>query len=633
VSAEKSALSQPALGYDIQRNWQTLFKEIPFVIGVIADLSGPQADPLRAPDKRFVSIDRGNFDFVLAATRPRLMLRSNNVFFAEDNSAVEISFESIADFEPGAILDRWVPLTRLVELRKTLVNLLERVKQDRGLEHELVRALRKARQPGSTDLQGEIGRLLGESDGAPAGDSPAAFSARMLALPAVEEHLVGKQDLTTTLEAVIALVQQAIFKELIAVLHAPEFRELEATWRGLHYLVCQSETNECLKIRVLNAAKRGLGKELRKFEGWRFDQSPLCKAMFTQALGQYGGEAFDCFVVAYEFSRSRQDFALLQNLSNIAVLAAAPIITAAHPSFGLLESWGALHQLTGGIGFTDPDNEPWWTFGYSDGARHVVMTLPRFLLRIPYSVELNPSGVDDFEEVVGSPKDYVWGNPAFALASALASSFSCFRDFRALNDSRGATEVLGIVSHERSTIGGFEQIGPVETDIPRKLQTALFASGFSVLRSKPATDSVECTPRFFFRSAVSEHSNDGDEAQPKDGISLEAKLLVGRLEHCIYALLVTKGGSWRSRDECERGLRAWLARYVGSPRQGFWLRTAHASIRATSPNGDVYRLYVDLGVNKSEDPTISDAVPCLPPTPMAIDMEFPHGAADWDLML
>ena len=123
-------------------------------------------------------------------------------------------------------------------------------------------------------------------------------------------------------------------------MHHPEFQKLEGTWRGLHYLVMNSETSAGLKIKVLNMSQRELYGDFEK--AVEFDQSRLFKKVYENEFGMPGGEPFGALVGDYEFTNHPGDIDLLSKLSNVAAAAFCPFISTVHHNFFGFESW---HEL------------------------------------------------------------------------------------------------------------------------------------------------------------------------------------------------------------------------------------------------------------------------------------------------
>ena len=125
-------------------------------------------------------------------------------------------------------------------------------------------------------------------------------------------------------------------------MHAPEFQKLEATWRGLKYLLSQTETSTMLKIKVLNVSKKELLRDLQRAP--EFDQSALFKKVYEEEYGVFGGAPFGALLGDYEFGKSGQDIELLEKVSQVAAAAHAPFLTAASSEMLNLESFSSLDQ-------------------------------------------------------------------------------------------------------------------------------------------------------------------------------------------------------------------------------------------------------------------------------------------------
>src|SRR3954451_4472965 len=117
-----------------------------------------------------------------------------------------------------------------------------------------------------------------------------------LVTEALKDSTVIKSDVLDTIEEMIARLDQKLTAQVNEIIHAPEFQKIESAWRGLHYLVFNSETDANLKIRVLNASKNDLYRNLRLDPDARWDQSPLFKQVYEQEFGTLGGDPFGCLI-------------------------------------------------------------------------------------------------------------------------------------------------------------------------------------------------------------------------------------------------------------------------------------------------------------------------------------------------
>src|ERR1039457_2897961 len=127
----------------------------------------------------------------------------------------------------------------------------------------------------------------------------------------------------------IAQIDHLLSIQLNEILHSPAFQKLEGSWRGLKYLMDHSETGVGLKIRVMNATKRELLRDIEKAP--EFDQSALFKKIYTEEYDTFGGAPFGALIGDYEFGKSPDDLNLLDGISHIAAQAHAPFVSAAAP--------------------------------------------------------------------------------------------------------------------------------------------------------------------------------------------------------------------------------------------------------------------------------------------------------------
>ena len=134
---------------------------------------------------------------------------------------------------------------------------------------------------------------------------------RTLAEQALSQTKLIGSDVVKSIEAIIAQLDKKLTEQINLILHHPDFQKLEGGWRGLHYLVNNTETDEMLKIRFMNISKLDLGKTLKRYKGTAWDQSPLFKKVYEAEYGQFGGEPFGCLVGDYYFDQTPPDAELL----------------------------------------------------------------------------------------------------------------------------------------------------------------------------------------------------------------------------------------------------------------------------------------------------------------------------------
>jgi type VI secretion system protein ImpC len=388
-----------------------------------------------------------------------------------------------------------------------------------------------------------------------------------------EQALAGTNlisgDVQATISSLIAALDRKLTEQINLFMHTKEFQALEGAWRGLHHLVNNTETDETLKIRVMNISKNDLSKTLKKFKGTAWDQSPIFKKMYEEEFGQLGGEPFGAIVADYYFDNSAPDVELLTSMAKVAAAAHAPFIAAAAPAVMLMESWGELanpRDLT--KIFQTPEHAAWRSFRESEDSRYVGLAMPRFLARQPYGAKTDPVEAFDFEEDTSAAdsKGYTWSNAAYAMAVNINRSFKeygwCSR-IRGI-ESGGAVEGLPVHSFPTDD-GGVAMQCPTEIAISDRREAELAANGFMPLVHKKNTDFAA------FIGAQSLHKPaEYDDPDATANANLAARLpylfATCRFAHYLKCIVRDKLGSFKEREEMQRWLTKWIMQYVdGDP--------------------------------------------------------------------
>ena len=377
------------------------------------------------------------------------------------------------------------------------------------------------------------------------------------------------EDAAATITALIAEIDQKLTEQVNLIIHNEEFQQLESAWRGLHHLVNNTETDEMLKIRVMNVSKKDVYKNLKKFKGTAWDQSPLFKKVYEEEYGQLGGEPYGCFVGDYEFSHSHQDVELLGMISQISAAAHAPFLAAASPTAMQMDSWQELtnpRDLT--KIFSTPDYAPWRALRESEDSKYIGLTMPRFLARLPYGANTDPVEEFDFEEETGSADSskYCWANSAYAMAVNINHSFKeygwCSR-IRGI-ESGGAVEGLPVHTFP-SDDGGVDMKCPTEIAISDRREAELSNNGFLPLIHRKNSEFAA------FIGAQSLHKPaEYDDPDASANAALAARLpylfASSRFAHYLKCIVRDKLGSFKERAEMQRWLQEWVLQYVdGDP--------------------------------------------------------------------
>ena len=390
-----------------------------------------------------------------------------------------------------------------------------------------------------------------------------------LAQQALANAKVISGDALKTIEAMIGALDRKLTEQVNLILHHADFQKLESAWRGLHYFVNNTETDEQLKIRVLNVSKQDLGKTLKRFKGAAWDQSPLFKKMYEEEYGQFGGEPFGCLVGDYHFDHTPPDVELLGEMSKIAASAHAPFIAGASPTVMQMESWQELanpRDLT--KIFQTPEYAAWRSLRESDDARYLVMCMPRFLSRLPYGAKTNPVDGFDFEEdTAGAQHDkYSWANAAYAMATNITRSFKTWGWCSRIRGVESGGAVEGLPTHTfPSDDGGVDQKCPTEIAISDRREAELSKNGFLAMVHRKNSDFAA-----FIGGQTLQKPAEYDDPDATANAALAARLpyifSTCRFAHYLKCIVRDKVGSFASRDAMTTYLNDWIGQYVdGDP--------------------------------------------------------------------
>ncbi|QPF75629.1 type VI secretion system contractile sheath large subunit [Roseateles sp. DAIF2] len=383
-----------------------------------------------------------------------------------------------------------------------------------------------------------------------------------------QTKLIGS-DVIVSIEAMIAELDKRLSEQVNAILHHAEFQQLESAWRGLHYLVNNTETDEQLKIRVMSISKADLGKTLKRYKGTAWDQSPLFKRVYEEEYGQFGGEPFGCLVGDYYFDHSPPDVELLGEMAKVSAAAHSPFIAAANPSLMQMGSWQELanpRDLTKIFG--TPEYAAWKSLRESDDARYIGLAMPRFLARLPYGSKTNPVEEFNFEEETGGGEHgaYTWANSAYAMAANINRSFKSYGWCTRIRGVESGGAVEGLPAHTFPTDeGGVAMKCPTEIAISDRREAELARNGFMPLVHRKNSDFAA-----FIGAQSLQKPAEYDDPDASANANLAARLpylfACTRFAHYLKCIVRDKVGSFKERGDMEKWLNKWIMNYVdGDP--------------------------------------------------------------------
>ena len=397
-------------------------------------------------------------------------------------------------------------------------------------------------------------------------DSQRAAAAGMLKeLIAQVDAAEGKdpKDVVAFVNKRIQKTDDKISDQLNEIMHAPEFLKLEGSWRGLNYLVMNSETSTSLKIRLLNITQKELQDDLEK--AVEFDQSKLFKKVYEEEYGTFGGNPYSVLIGDFEFTRHPQDMALLSKLSEVAAAAHAPFVAAAHPRLFNLDSYtqlGAPRDLA--KIFESTEMIKWRSFRDSEDSRYVALTLPRALMRLPYGAKTLPVEGVNFEEKIDGEDNskFCWGNPAYMLGQRMTNAFALHKWTTAIRGVEGGGLVEGLPAYTfKTTDGDIALKCPTEISITDRREKELSDMGFISLCHCKGSDKAA-----FFGAQTTQKPKKYNTSDANANAELSARLTyltaASRFAHYIKAIMRDKIGSFMSKDDVQKYLNNWIASYV-----------------------------------------------------------------------
>ena len=387
---------------------------------------------------------------------------------------------------------------------------------------------------------------------------------KTLAQQALLDTALVSDDVFKTIESIIAELDLKLSEQVSAILHHQEFQKLEGSWRGLQHLVTNTETDEMLKIRVMNISKKELGKTLKKFKGTAWDQSPIFKKVYEQEYGTPGGEPYGCLVGHYFFDHTPPDVELLSGMAQIAAASHTPFLSAGSPTVMGFDSWqqmGDPRDLT--KIFQTAEYAPWRSLRDSEDARYIGLAVPRYLARLPYGAKTDPVEDFDFEEDVAGAEHnkYCWGNAAYLMATNVTRSFKNHGWCAAIRGTESGGIVEGLPCHTFPTDdGGVDMKCPTEIAITDRREAELAKNGFMPVSHYKNTDYA-----VFMGAQSLQKPQEYEDSDATANANLSARLpymfAICRFAHFLKCMVRDKVGSFKERSDMETWLNGWISQY------------------------------------------------------------------------
>ncbi|MFT7287919.1 MAG: type VI secretion system protein ImpC [Halieaceae bacterium] len=393
-----------------------------------------------------------------------------------------------------------------------------------------------------------------------------------LAKQAMEGTVTWDKNLTATITKAIAEIDSAISSQLAEVMHHEKFQKLEGSWRGLHHLVKNTETGSGMKIRVLNASKKEIAKDLSK--AIEFDQSQLFKTIYENEFGTAGGEPYGLMIGDYEFNNTPPDMEMLSNISHIAAAGFAPFISAAGPGMLGLETYEDLAKPRDlEKVFQSAEYTKWRGFRDSEDARFVSLCMPRTLARVPYGESTNPIEAFRYEEfpldaegrnVEAEHDKFCWMNAAYVMGTVMTRSFAENGWCTSIRGAEGGGKVEDLPTFSfQSEDGDVDLKCPTEVQIADRREAELSNLGFLPLCHYKNTDYA-----VFFGGQTAQKPKKYDRPDATANAAISARLpyimATSRIAHYLKVMARDKVGSFLEAKDAEIMLNRWISKFVNS---------------------------------------------------------------------
>jgi type VI secretion system protein ImpC len=578
--------------------------ELPFVMGVMAGLSGEsESREARKPvsERDFIEVDAVCFDEFMERLAPRVKARVHKRLPtmegepAEAELEVDLTFRSMHDFAPDRIAEQVPALAELLQGRCQLIDFLGYLEGKRDPWKQTPQRFSSQHPQGqvaaaaTTTVKSEelepdfcaladesrfnaLWRRLGldlQSNSAGTQELQALLQNRARASLEDTEQVSVSSNVFGLINSLLENVDRFLSAQINEIMHSEDVRKIEGTWRGLHYLLNNTETDQKLKIRVMNITKDDLADTLEDFEGRKWDQSPVFKKAYSDEYSMFGGEPFGALIGAYEFSHHPRDVSMLRSLSRICAAAHSPFIAAVSPALFNLESWQELpppwdlQQI-----MSTADYASWQSLRESEDCRYIGLTMPRILARLPYGAASVPvNGFPFEEEVDGKHDQYVWMNAAFAMGVNINRSHKLFGWGTQIRGVESGGTVINLPVHNFPTDDGSAAMKcPTEFGIVNERREAELAKlGLISILNRKNSDLAAFFGAHSLQDASARAGRLVDpDAQANERLSANLPYLfpVCRFAHYLKAIARDKIGTFKDRADMQSCLNEWIASYV-----------------------------------------------------------------------
>lgn len=557
--------------YDVAIGNAIVKKELPFIIGIISDLSGDTELP-KIVDKKFIYIDPDNFTDIMQSYNPTLTYAVKDCINPAEEGAdpkeisVSLTFKSMDDFLPDNIIEQVPELKEIYDKRVQLVNLLAVLDGNSALDevlHQIVTDDGVKKAVAGAD-EAKINELIDQGRMVKT-DEQRELASSMLTMFA---EFVGEE---TEINSIHKFLMQGIeakdeilSNQMDAILHNDKFQVLEARWKGIFYLIYNIEMSESLKVRLLSTTKKELGDDLNK--AISFDQSQIFKKIYEEEFDTFGGTPYSCIIADFaDFDRSAPTMDVLEKLTTVCAAAHAPLLTSADPSLFNWEDYTSLAKPRDLKKiFASVELARWNGFRDTEDSRYCSMFLPKVLMRVPYDVVNNPIAKFAYTETVNGATnaDFCWGNTAYAMGVKIGQAYAKYQWVANIRGVEGGGLVEGLPVYTYKTAeGDILMKCPTEVTITDRREKELSDLGFIAICHAKGKNYATFFGGQTVQKPVS-YNTPAANANAELSARLPYILNASRFAHYIKIMMRDKIGSMVSKDEIQAYIQTWLSDYI-----------------------------------------------------------------------
>ncbi|MEN6439487.1 MAG: type VI secretion system contractile sheath large subunit [Syntrophobacter sp.] len=365
------------------------------------------------------------------------------------------------------------------------------------------------------------------------------------------------------IQDLIARIDLAVNAQLNEIIHHEDFRQLESNWRSLNDLILNTNFKANVMLDLLDVSKDELFED---FEANAVDitGSALFKKVYIAEYDQYGGKPFGGIVGLYDFQHTPQDEFWLRTMGKIAAASHAPFIGSVSPKFfgcDNIEELSAIKDLEGLM--NHPKYGSWNKLRDSEEAAYLGLTLPKYIVRLPYDPETNPTGKLPFKESVqgGSNQDYLWGSAASLFAQNMVRSFVQSGWCQYLRGPKGGGLVTGLPVHTFNIRGEEELKIPVEMSIPDYRELEFANAGFiPLIYRKGTADACFFSAQSLKKAKKFKDPKDSENAQLVTNLAYTYSIT--RIAHYVKCIMRDNIGSSADAAYIQQALESWIFQFV-----------------------------------------------------------------------